>query len=493
MRVLRTQLVIVFAAISLCSGCRSASVAQRSAVSPAMNSTEPVSSEKPARSEQSPERLAELTGRNQSAIQLTSAERPATVSEPIQQPAGSRLSLQSAIETGLAQNPDLVALRQNEGVGVTALGVAQTYPFNPFVQVQATPYQSNPAGGPGTTYHYVLLMQQIQLGHQQQFREEAACAVLNGIRWNVLQAELLNVAQTERLYFTAIYQQGLRDLANLYAENNRQLLQILEKQKEAGQATGADVAIVRLDAQSTRQQQRVAEANYQTAMLDLKRQLRLPPQAEFTLDPEVTNWIWQPVIQDQVADMATNRPDVMAARADADTARANTNWANGQRIPDLQIGPYYQRTDNGITYLGFRAQMDIPVINDGVPLLRQRQAELFQRATLAQQLAIRATLEAQAAANRYERARQIRLESTDVNDSSVPVELQKLEEQFRENEVDILRVIQARSSLLQKQRADLDALNELMQAAATLTAASGASLESLAVSVGSPPVQAIVE
>ena len=103
--------------------------------------------------------------------------------------------------------------------------------------------------------------------------------------------------------------------------------------------------------------------------------------------------------------MAASRPDVLAARADTDTARANSNFANASRIPDLQIGPYYQRDDFGTAYLGFRAQTDIPVINNGMPLVRQRQAEFFQRATIAQQLAARANLEAQAAADRYERAR----------------------------------------------------------------------------------------
>ena len=34
-------------------------------------------------------------------------------------------------------------------------------------------------------------------------------SVLNGTRWNIVQAELIAVAQTERLYFTALYQRGL--------------------------------------------------------------------------------------------------------------------------------------------------------------------------------------------------------------------------------------------------------------------------------------------
>ena len=390
-----------------------------------------------------------------------------------------RLSIRDAIETGLAQNPELRALRQAEGVGTTTLGVAQTYPFNPWVQVQATPYQKAQDGGPGTTTHYVLLMQQIQLAHQQQYREEAACAALNSIRWNILQAELLNVAQTERLYFAAVYQQGLRDLANINARNNRQLLEILQSQFEAGQATAADVAIVRLDVRSTTQQQKIAEANLQTALLDLKRHLGLQMEMQFDLDDDVTRWTWRPTESTQMAELAGGRPDVMAARADADTARANSGLANAARTPDLQIGPIYLRDDFGVTFLGFRAQMDVPVINNGVPLLRQREAELCQRLMTAQQLATRARLEAEAAANRYERARRLLVESANPSQTSFPIELQRLEEQFKAGEVDILRVLQARNSLLQSQRADLDTFNELMLAAVAVTATTGSPLESL--------------
>ncbi len=43
------------------------------------------------------------------------------------------LSLFDAVEMGLAQNPDLIALQTAEGVSEGMLGVAQTYLFNPWV------------------------------------------------------------------------------------------------------------------------------------------------------------------------------------------------------------------------------------------------------------------------------------------------------------------------------------------------------------------------
>lgn len=492
MRPNRTGSLLLLLVLALLSGCRSASLVQRlpfatrdpvAGVSRPRQTNESASSS--AKSSDIPESADPAEAESESVQQVSAVSSDETSATEAVASVPVQYTIQQAIEMALSHNPDLVALRQNENVGSAALGVAETYPFNPFIQAQATPYQDtpiqqNPPGTSGTTYHYILLMQQVQLGHQQQFREEAACAALNGIRWNILQAELLNVAQTERLYFTAVYQQGIRDLANLNANNNREMLAILEAKQQGGEATAADVAIVRLDARSTQQQQRIAEANYQTALLDLKRHLCLPPETQITLDKSVMRWNWLPASTLQLCSMAAGRPDVMATRADTETARANTCLANGNRIPDVQIGPYYQRTDTAITYVGLRAQMDIPVINSGIPMLRQREAELCQRATVAQQLSLRASLEAQAAADRYERARQLLVDAGESPHISVPIELQNLEELFKANEVDILRVIQARNSLLQNQRAELDAMNEIMQSAVAITAATGTPIESLA-------------
>ena len=408
--------------------------------------------------------------------------------EAISENSSSTTSLAQCISLSLSQNPDLIAIRQNDSVGSAALGVAQTYPFNPSVQVQVTPWQDAKIGGPGSTSHYVLLMQTIQLAHQQQFREEGAASALNSIRWNIHQAELLNVAQTERLYFNALYMRGIHELAQASHDNNQRLLRTLEKQLEAGQASAADVAIVRVDARSTQQQMRLAKANHETALRDLKRHMGMSPDTPFPLDGDLKSLPWKKPswglendsVASDITGRALSRPDVMAAQADVDAARAGMCLAHAGRTPDLQVGPYYQRGADGTTFLGLRAQMDLPILNSGQPLEQQRIAELNQRVTAWQQLQRRAGLEAEAAWERYAQALTALTEdTTDIGPANLPQELQSLEQRFLEGEVDVVRVVQARTSLIQNQRAHLDLLNELAQSAANLTAATGISLEEL--------------
>jgi cobalt-zinc-cadmium efflux system outer membrane protein len=442
-----------------------------------------------------------------SGITLTAAMRvdPGIAERPVES-AEMSLTLMQCISVGLAQNPDLIAVRQNENVGSAALGVAQTYPFNPFVQVQATPYQNSQLDDHGTTYHYVLLMQTIQLAHQQQFREEAATSTLNSTRWNIVQAELLNVAQTERLYFNVLFLRDVAGLAKANHQNNLQLLRVLEKQFEAGQANASDVAIVRTDARSTAQQARLAKANYETALRDLKRHLGHPADSPIVFHGDLRSFQWKKALMEAagsaepVASLplesgtnasiavtrAASRPDVMAAHSDMDAARAAQALATASKTPDLQIGPYYQRTADGMTYLGLRAQMDLMIVNSGKPLEEQRMAEFGQRATAWQQLQRRAELEAHAAWERYEFALGALEEDADYGESDLPTELRSLEEQFVAGEVDVVRVVQARTSIIQNQRARLDLLNEVAQSAANLTGATGISLEELCVSLPSP-------
>ena len=509
--------------ILLSAGCRSPGIGRSSADALSHDSrivrqTEITSTQKP-QTGQSPSDVEQQGLQIQLVSQETVLAEPAvtgTSGDSSSDPKQTDLMPDNSIPTEVGQsetmplnhlcaiavssNPDLVTLRQTERVSVAAKGVAETYPFNPFLQIQATPIQDVRNGSPNNMYHYVLLMQTIQLAHQQGFREQGARCTLNSTRWNIHQAELLTLAQTQRLYFTSLYQRGIQTLAEASHNNNLQLLGILEKQLNAGAATAADVAIVRVDAASTRQQQTLATANYRNALRDLARYIGMQPNAlpEISGDLHQFRWQlpghsgsksesdaegWDYAVADSVnavAEWAKSRPDVMAARSDVDVSRANLGLASASKTPDLQIGPYYQATADSSTFLGFRAQMDLPVFNNGVPLERQRLAEYHQRITAWSQAQKRAELEAEAAIDRYATALAVVQSETSKDTSSdLPSELSGLEKQFLAGEVDVVRVVQARNSLILNRRARLDLLNELSQSAANLIAATGIPVETI--------------
>jgi cobalt-zinc-cadmium efflux system outer membrane protein len=461
-------------------------------------------------------------------LPVASSERPPAPAAPIQRVAAAtstgdtktptelpsptlvraELSLPAAIETGLAQNPDLITLRESEGVSRGLLGVAKTYPFNPVLQPRFLPWGRNADGTETKTFYYFLLWQTFELAHQRRFREQNAAAALENTRWTIQQAQLQTVAQTEQLYFAALYQRGLRELAQRIAQVNGEVLAVVERRRQAGTASAADLAQAQLDARSSAQQARLADVLALNALLALRRQLNLPQEAPLELQGELTDYVWLPVngtelckltgpcsvfneggdVDGVAAQLASGRPDVVAARANLEAAQANLRLARAARVPNVTIGPFYEHDTFATISYGLQAQMEIPVINTGRPLVHQREAEVRQRLTAAQQLEAKATVEARTALTRYEQARRMCEQLRGESSPQLPGELKKLEAEFKSGEIDVVRITQARTSVFQLRRSYLDSLNELAQAAAAVTAAAGLPPAALVAPPGAPAV-----
>lgn len=401
--------------------------------------------------------------------------------------ASLALTLDDAIGISLDRNPNLVALRASEPVAHAVYHVASTYPWNPYVQVQVLPYARDRNGNFGSVNNYVLLMQTLELAHQQRHREASASAAMEQVHWNVVQAELANAAQTERLYFTALYQQDLRDLAKRTAALNEELLAIVRRRFKAALATDAERITARVAARQSRKQADLAEASFQTAVLALRRQLNLSANEPLVLTGRLDRFDWLPAIDRpptseeclqmqvpdlQIATLANQRPDVLAAQAGVGTAAANAKLARANTIPNVQIGPYYQRNQSNTLFLGFRTQVDLPIWNTGGPLVQQRKAELMQQRLTFEQLRERAKVEAGTAINRYQRARRL-LAREQSPDSTSVADLKRVKELFEAGQTDILNVFATQNAVLQERRTHLDLLNELAQAAADVTLFTG--------------------
>lgn len=405
---------------------------------------------------------------------FASLEISADDGESLPSPAGHvRLTLDEAIALSLSQNPDLLAIRAAEPVAHAAFHVAATYPFNPQFQTQVLPYNRDRDGADGSVVQQYALVQPLELAGQRGLRAGSAAADYQRVEWTIRQAELVNIAQTERLFCTALYQRDLHDVAESLASLNEQMVGVIERRLRAGEANSGDVALARLQAQSARRQQRLAEAAYQTALAELRNHVNLDAANSLELVGSWSDWQWQPVDEARLARLVAERPDIVAARAAVSAAEAKLALAHAARTPDLAIGPMWERDEAATEFWGLQAQMDIPVVNTGVPLVRQREAELREALLRLRGLEEKALLQANAAAQRYERARRLVDQSQGELRGAVEDALRPVEDQFKAGQITLLEVFAARTVLTQSRQSLLDLLNELGQAAAAVTEATG--------------------
>lgn len=434
----------------------------------------------------------------ESGIQLTQAQLPngpeslptppADHNSSRRRQAPTVLSLPDALAVGLAQNPDLITLRGTANVGAAAVDVAGVYPWNPFVQAQYLPNGSpyipgSPGNASGQSNYYIWVMQRFELAHQTQHREDSALAALGQIRWNIQQAELLNVAQTERLYFAAVYQRQLHGLAADAETLSERLAGIIQRRFRAGLATSVQNINAQVALRQTRRQRELAEATYEAAKLALIQQLGLPPLADFDLQADLTRYEWFSVSdaarclsgtqlddpQLLAQDLTEARPDVLAARSAIAMARANMNLARAARVQDIQAGPIVDTADDGTKFIGLRLQRDFGVFNNGKALVNQRAAEVRQQNLTYMQLKRRASNEALAAIDRYERARRLVSNAARLETGNPPPELAQVLREFEAGNAQIVDVVAVQNNLLQETRAYIDLLNEVAQAAADVT------------------------
>jgi cobalt-zinc-cadmium efflux system outer membrane protein len=412
---------------------------------------------------------------------------------------GQSISLQTALYGALTSNPDLVTLRQGNALvaSAEAVEVARHFPttLNPTLWIDFRPITLVPngtfgtgtpgghAGSPGANgfYHYgqpliyVSLRQPIELGHQTTHRHRIAQAAYDQQKWIVLQAELTALVQTYRFFQTAAYRREKFYLARELADFNDHLLETIQRRLEANPILAADVSLARVESRATRQQIKAARQDYLTALADLRNQVGIPEQAgaieplgDFTLPPYIPPLDEQAMIKEALE----NRPDIQAANAQVAGTHSAIDLARGDRIPTPVFGPQYAMDEAGVQYIGFVLISPIPIWNSGKPLVLQREAEHRRAVVAFEQAHQRAVAQVRAAVAKWNGARELLSESTDLS-ADLTKEVSILDRLFEAGQTDLTKLMQARQRLIQLENSRLDAVWAAAQAQADLLLALG--------------------
>jgi outer membrane protein, heavy metal efflux system len=484
---------------------------QRLPVAPKSVAKRPANAQVTSTSADAPVRRVQATSSDMNAPTLPnvnplppSSEGLAALATP---PAGGQsISLQAALYGAITSNPDLVTLRQGNALTASAesVEVARHFPttLNPTLWIDYRPITLIPNGTFGTTgpgrsttggavhegfagannfYHYgqnfiyISLRQPIELGHQTTHRYRIAQAAFDQQKWVVVQAELTALVQTYRFFQTAAYRREKYRLAEELAKFNDRLSDSLQKRMDANQVQAADVALARVESQATRQLVKAARQDYLTALTDLRNQIGIPEQAgaieplgEFTLPPYIPPVDERVMIQEALQ----SRPDIHAAYAQVNGTHSAVNLAKGDRIPTPIIGPQYEMDEAGVQYIGFVLIGQVPIWNNGKPLVLQREAEHRRAVVAYEQARQRATAQVRAAVAKWNGASEL------VNESSglaalLNKEVGKLDRLFEAGQADLTKLMQARQRLIQLQNNQLDAVWQATQAQSDLLLALG--------------------
>jgi cobalt-zinc-cadmium efflux system outer membrane protein len=417
--------------------------------------------------------------------------------------------MQAALYGALTQNPDLVTLRQGNPIAnapsAEAVEVARHFPvalnptlwmdYRPITLIPNDTFGTGSPGGNGTgggtggmgkkpsnfyhygqDYFYISLRQPIELGHQTTHRYHIAQAALDQQRWTIIQAEMTALVQTYRFFQTAAYRREKARVARELADFNDRLLTTLQKRLEANQVLASAVILARVESRATRQLVTATQQDYVTALTDLRNQVGIPeaagasePFGEFELPSYIPISNEQEMIELALA----SRPEIHAALAQARGAEAAVRLARGDRIPSPVIGPQYEMDEAGVQYIGLVLITPVPILNNGKPLLRQREAEARRACVAVEQARKRAVAQVRSAVAKWNSAAEL-VRQTGGLTGELAGEVEKLNRLFEQGQADLTVLMQARQRLIQLENARLDAIWQATQAQADLLLALGA-------------------
>ena len=366
------------------------------------------------------------------------------------------LSLEMAITTAVGNNPRLRAVRLEAGVAEAQIYAASIYPFNPQFNSTVRDARFSNGGGHAEGQLYSLL-QELELAGQRDHRRAEADASHQRVLWEIEAAEIGVAIQVRRVFFTAVYRRQKWELAESIAKVNQELSEVLDRRYKAQLATLADVSISKVEARDAARRARAARADYDAAMVELRRALggtgkvavvptdELPSAAVYS---EIEN------VPDRMVEQAlAERTDLKARKSEVETASARLRLARAGRIPNVTVGVEYERDESATKFIGGTVSVPIPIINNNRGVVSQREAELVRASGQVTQLQTEIRQETEAALQRYERAREQGLANERDARDGLEVEQKRIEDLYREGDADLLRVYEVRQRLNQVQDA----------------------------------------
>lgn len=306
-----------------------------------------------------------------------------------------RVHLEEAIARAVIHAPAMLGQRDLEREVMAAGRATRRYPWNPFVQVQVLPYAQRGAGG---IAHYILLMQAIELGGQSMHRRAIASATREQAQAQTRVQAVREGARAARAFFVLWYRHELAALAGASPVD-------VGEGVEPVPASRSDAELARLVArEAERHDVHQAALDEREAMAALAEQIDAPPGAVIQAIGDPRRWSWQTLREPVVAD-ACDAAECTAARAAWRAADAAVRFARASRVPSLLIGPYYQRSPDGIASVGLRFQIELPVVDGGGRQQALRRAEATRLHHAWQQGRTQIARRRSVAGERYDRTR----------------------------------------------------------------------------------------
>jgi len=257
------------------------------------------------------------------------------------------MTLSEAVETALKSNPDIQAVRLEEGAAQGRLDQAGLLlRSNPVIEGSLSRKDTLPEGGEKAKNYEVRLSQEFELAGQRGLRIDAARSGQEKALQNIRDRERVLVAAVKDAFARALAAQRKIELSEEAVKLQEELVASATIKFQTGDISALEQNLADVELGKARRDRMLAERERREAMLGLQGLLGVKTSSSFSIEGELPSEA--PVIPDKNETqeaVALQRPDVQSAAAEVQQAKAAMKLAGREAIPSVTVSGFYNEDD----------------------------------------------------------------------------------------------------------------------------------------------------
>ena len=396
-------------------------------------------------------------------------------------------SRKSLLEELLRNNPALISARGQLKVAEARLHQAERYPYNPTLEI----------GGEADTIDFkngenrleALISQEIEIGGKRRIRTDIARSELEETRFNYNNQVRLIEAKFEKTFETYLYQQEKVRLSQEFVDLEETLLDLAGTRLKNGDIAEIDVNLAQVEAEKSRNQLNNATLELSTIAGQINGLLARRGDKPLAINDRLSQSSFTGLLPDLLRQADQNRSDLLELRQAQKTARVKIKEEKRKRIPLLtgtlgfikeqRTFPFLSGAE-GIenkSLLAARLSIPLPLINQNQGGIEQAVAAENVQSSRVNELTLSVQLEVTTLFQQLKNSELILQRFNQTILSLSKDNLTRLQEAFREGQMDISTLIAQQDRYVQIQSTYLETLLNYNLVRIDLLSASGQSLQ----------------
>jgi len=280
------------------------------------------------------------------------------------------MTVEEAVQDALSHNPDLQALRLEEGVAAGRLEKARLLlSSNPTIEgnISKKDRPAGEAGGAFTNYGFKL-SQEFEVAGQRGTRIAVAENEVGRVKAEIKDKERVLIAEVKNAFARVLAMKKKNGLAREVVSLKEELLGYTKIKFQAGDISGLDVNLAEVELSKAKRELLQSEREYRESLLALQGLIGGSPDMSLSLQGDLPSDA--PALPDKqsLKELANSgRPDAKATVFEVEKTKVALKLAKKEVVPNITLSGFYDRDElRNVAGLG----ISIPF-----PLFDRKQAE----------------------------------------------------------------------------------------------------------------------